>query len=430
MKIEKQTKLKGGFLNNITIQSLFSICGFLVTAIFLLFSFQLISSHFSAESLSIYLILNTIITIGTALDFGLKIDLIKTVSSDFKNGKSFINSFLNYLIIILALSIFFSITIFIIKPFLIGYFSNLDDRILSLTLNYFLIFFGVHHVGISMPFLYEGLNNFKASFFLKTIKSFFSNIFPIAFCIISGNTDFIFFIKILTLGHILAVFFMWIFIFINQRKILIKNSFKLYSKNKIKSTIRVSKYIFLENFINTSLLQTINLYVFANFMSDLSNTFKILTVILTYINQFFGSMFIVILPIFSNEKYTKFKSRIFNAFKLNSGLSFVAYTLFYITFLFFKNIYLPNISFSSFNIFFFYLCIAYFIQTTKIPFYFSSISFGKPQIYLIQTLANSFICMSMLFFRPTSIANISLVLLISQLISYFVLMKAWRYNFK
>ena len=409
--------------NNIIIQ-------FLVTAIFLLLSFQLISSHFSAESLSIYLILNTIITIGTALDLGLKINLVKTVSSDFKNGKSFINSFFNYLIIILVFSIFYSLTIFILKPFLLGYYSNLDGRLLSSTLNYFFIFFGIHHVGISMPFFYEGLNNFKASFLLKTIKSFFSNIFPIAYCIFLGNTDFIYFIKILTLGHMLSIFFMWLFIFINQRKSLIKNSFKFFSKDKIKSTIRISKYIFLENFINTSLLQIINLYVFANFKSDLSNTFKILTVILTYINQFFGSMFIVILPIFSNEKYTKFKSSIFNAFKLNSGLSFVAYMLFYSTFLYFKNIYLPNISLSSFNIFFFYLCAAYFIQTTKIPFYFSSISFDKPQIYLIHTSVNFFICMSIIFFRPTDIVTISLVFLISQLISYFTLMKAWRYYLK
>lgn len=415
---------------NTLIQSFFSICGFLVTAILLLFSFQLISSHFSPENLSIYLILNTIITIGTALDFGLKMDLIKTVASDFKNGKSFVNSFLNYLMIILVFSIFYSFIIFVTKPIFLENYSNLDVKLLSVTLNYFFIFFAFHHISISMPFFYEGLNNFKASFFLKTIKSFFTNIFPIAYCIFLENNNFLFFIKMLTLGNILSFFFMWLFISIDQRKILINNSFQLFSKKKIKSTVGLTKYIFFEIFLNISLVQIINLYVLANFKSELSNSFKVITVILTYINQLFGSMFIVILPIFANEKYSQFKKSIFNAFKINLVLSLVVYTSFYLIFLNFKNIYLPNISFSSFNLFLFYLCTAYYIQTTKIPFYFSSISFGKPQIYFIHTLVNFLICMSMIFFRPTNITTISLVFLISQIISYFTLIKAWRYNFK
>jgi len=415
---------------NTLIQSLFSICGFLVTAILLLFSFQLISSHFSPENLSIYLILNTIITIGTALDFGLKMDLIKTVASDFKNGKSFVNSFLNYLMIILVFSIFYSFIIFVTKSIFLENYSNLDVKLLSVTLNYFFIFFAFHHIGISMPFFYEGLNNFKASFILKTIKSFFTNIFPIAYCIFLENNNFLFFIKILTLGNILSFFFMWLFISIDQRKIFINNSFKLFSMKKFKSTVGLTKYIFFETFLNISLVQIINLYVLANFKSEISNSFKIITVILTYINQLFGSMFIVILPIFANEKYSQFKKSIFNAFKLNLVLSLVVYASFYSIFLYFKNVYLPNISFSSFNLLLFYLCTAYYIQTTKIPFYFSSISFGKPQIYFIHTLVNFLICISMIFYRPTNITTISLVFLISQLISYFTLIKVWRFNFK
>jgi len=418
------------FKNNLIAQSFFSVSGFILPAILLLFSFQLISNYFNSEYLSIFLILNTFITIGTALDVGLKINLVKTVSTDLKTGKSFINSLVNYVIIILFLSIFFSLAIFIFKPYLVQYYPNFDSKILNIALTYFCIFFSFHHLAICLPFFYEGLNNFKNSFQLKLMKSIVTNIFPIFYCIFSNNFDFIYFIKVFTFGQILSLFLMIIYIYFDLKEKFLENEFKIFTFSEIRSTIKLSKHIFLNTLLGILFVQLISLYVFSNFKSEVSNIFKIISIILGYINQFFASIFMIILPIFSNEDFNKLKNKISYTFKLNLALSSVGYTTFVIFITFITNNYNFNQSFDSLGFSFYYLAFGYFLSTTKYPLVLSAISFEKPQIISIHNSINFIICSSIILFRPANIDTVSLIFSGSQIVSYFALITTWRYYFK
>ena len=418
------------FKNNLITQSFFSVSGFILPAILLLFSFQLISNYFSPKYLSIFLILNTFITIGTALDLGLKINLVKTVSSDLKTGKSFINSLVNYVLIILSISIFFSLAIFIFKPYLVQYFSNFDSKTLNIALTYFCIFFSSHHLAICLTFFYEGLNNFKSSFQLKLMKSILTNIFPIFYCIFSNNFDFTYFIKAFTFGQILSLFLMIIYIYFDLKEKILESKFKIFTFREIRSTLKLSNHIFLNTLLGILFVQFISLYVFSNFKSEVSNIFKIISIILGYINQFFASMFMIILPIFSNENFNKMKNKISYSFKLNLALSSVGYISLVIFITFITNNYYFNFSLDSLGLSFYYLAFGYFLSTTKYPLVLSAISFEKPQIISIHNSINFIICSSIILFKPANIDTVSLIFLGSQIISYFAFITAWRYYFK
>lgn len=412
-------------------QSFFSIAGFLVPAIILLLSFQLFSNLFSPGELSILLILNTFAIIGTAFDLGLKLNLTKEIAIDINRKLPYLNTFFNYFLSILALSLLFSLILFFNKLFLLSYFNNLEIKSLNYAFSIFCIYFIIHHLSMCFMTFFEGMSDFKSSFYLKFFKAIFTNLFPLIVIYISGEHNFVFFLKLTLLGHFLSLFYCFFVLFSREGYNISQTNFYIFSIKKIQSVLKLSFHIFLNSLLGIMFMQLINIYVFSNFESQVSNIFKITSMLLGYINQFFASMFLVILPIFSKEKYGVSKEKIFKAFLLNSILSAVLYIFFYFTYKLFLLSFIIDSNILISNIFLIYLVLGYFISTTKFPLVLSSISFEKPQIISLHNFVNFLIIIgSIMYFNPSSIIFIAQIFCISQIISYLFLLFSWRVNFK
>jgi len=369
--------------------------------------------------------------IGSAFDLGLKMNLTKAIALDLKTNKAYLNTFFNYLVTILFLSLLFSLTLFSIKTFLLNYFDNLDRVALNYAFTIFCFYFVAHHLSMCFMTFFEGLSDFKSSFYLKFTKSLFSNLLPILGIYIMQESNFLLFLNFTLAGHFIGLLILFLFLFFKQKQNIINTNFYLFSVENFRSILKLSIHIFLNSLFGILFMQLINIYVFSNFDNQVSNLFKIINMLLAYINQFFASMFMIILPIFSMETYKNLKNEVRKIFLLNFFLSGIAYSLFYYSYILLIPLFFSEIQFTINNSFIIYLIAGYFLSTSKFPLVLSSIAFENPQIISIHNGVNFLIIIgSMLYLNPSNIVMIAQIFFFSQLISYFFLLISWKTYFK